>query len=85
VTSENGQKKTEATHETVIDSEADKIRTETTPSETPRTANTLTEPEAQEPSKRPERADEVAGPPTMLPMSTLVAIIVCQLEGNIEL
>lgn len=54
--SEKGQKKTE----TVIDSEADRVKTETTPNETP---NTVTEPEAQEQGKEPECADGVSGPP----------------------
>jgi hypothetical protein len=62
--SEKGPKKTEETRETGIDSEADKVKTETTRSEAPRVADTLTEePETQEETKGPERAEEASGPP----------------------
>jgi hypothetical protein len=63
--SEKGPEKTEEeTLETGIDSEADKVKTETTPSEAPRIADTITEePEAQEETKRPERTDEASGLP----------------------
>jgi len=62
--SEKGSKKTEETRETEIDSEADKVKTETPPSEAPRVADTLTEePEAQEETKGPERVEEASGSP----------------------
>ena len=63
-TSEKESKKTEEeTRETVADLGADKVKAET--ADAPRIANTLTEePEAQEQTKKPERADEVSAPPT---------------------
>jgi hypothetical protein len=64
--SEKEKKKTEETLGTGVDSEADKVKTETTSSEAPRIANTLTEePEAEEQTKGPERAaaNEAPVPP----------------------
>ena len=62
--SEKESKKTEVeTRETGADLGADKVKAETAPSDAPRVANTLTEePEAQEESKKPERADEASAP-----------------------
>ena len=52
----------EAPRQTGIGSEANKAKTETTASEVPRIAETLTdEPEAQEQTKTPGRADEASG------------------------
>ena len=57
--SEKESKKTEETPET-------KVKAETAPSDAPRIANTLTEePEAQEQSKKPERADGASAPATI--------------------
>jgi len=63
-TSEKGSKMTEEeTPETGADLVADKVKTETAPSEAPHIANTLTEePEAQEQTKKPERVNEVSAP-----------------------
>lgn len=65
-TSEKELKNTEETRETAADVGADKVKAEIAPSDAPRIANTLTaEPEAQEPSKKPERADEAPAPTTI--------------------
>ena len=65
-TSEKELKKTEEETSKGADLEADKVKAETVPCEAPRIANTLTEePEAQEPSKKPERADEAPAPPAI--------------------
>jgi hypothetical protein len=65
-TSEKESKKTEEETSKGADLEADKVKAETVPGEAPRIANTLTEePEAQEPSKKPERADEASAPPAI--------------------
>jgi hypothetical protein len=63
-TSEKESKKTEEeTRETGDDLGADKAKAETAPSDGPRIASALTEePEAQEESKKPERADEASAP-----------------------
>jgi hypothetical protein len=63
-TSEKESKKAdEETRETGTDLEADKVKAETAPGDAPRIANSLTEePEAQEESKKPERANEPSAP-----------------------
>jgi hypothetical protein len=62
--SEKESKKTkEETRETEADLGADQAKAESAPSDAPRIANALTEePEAQEESKKPERADGASAP-----------------------
>ena len=77
--SEKEPKKTEETleetREAKVDSEADKLKAETAPSEAPRIAATLTaEPEEQEQPKRPARAVEAPAPaPATISRSASVA------------
>ena len=74
-TSEKESKKTEEeTRETGADLGADKVKAETASSDAPRIANALTEePEAQEESKKPERADEASAPPAAVSRTASVA------------
>jgi hypothetical protein len=78
--SEKEPKKTEETLEETrkakVDSEADKVKAETPPSEAPRIAAALTaEPEEQEQPKRPQRAVEAPAPapPATISRSASVA------------
>lgn len=75
--SEKEPKQAEETRETKVDSEADKVKTETAPREAPSIAATFTaEPEEQEPTKKPERterADQVPAPPAAVSRSASIA------------
>jgi hypothetical protein len=75
-TSEKESKKTEEeTRETGADLGADKVKAETAPSDAPRIANALTEePEAQEQSKKPERADEASAPPAVSRTASVASV-----------
>jgi hypothetical protein len=75
-TSEKESKKTaEETRETGAELGADNVKAETAPSDEPRIANTLTEePEAQEESKKPERADEASAPPAVSRSASVASV-----------